>query len=103
ILSILGIFPIGIAGIMLGEDLVVGENTELPELARNLYSFSLFSRVFCRFCGIIGGSVAFIYIKGVFGLSLICLICFYDAFYIDVNVFNSSANSSFFSIYSLFW
>jgi hypothetical protein len=54
ILGILDILPIGITGITLGDDLVVEENIELPELARNSYISSFSSSVFCRFCGIIG-------------------------------------------------
>src|SRR2546421_7842775 len=102
IFSILGIFLIGVAGIMLEEDLVVGENIKLSELARNSYSSSLFSKVFYHFYEIINGSVAFIYIEGAFSLSLICLICFYNAFYVNINVLNNNANLSSFSIYSLF-
>ena len=103
ILGILDIFPIGVAEITLGEDLVVEENTELPELARNSYSSSLSSRVFCRFCGIMGGSVASIYIEGAFDLSLICLFCLYGAFCVGVGVLSSNANSSASSVCSLFW
>src|SRR5438045_3840937 len=103
ILGILDIFPIGVAGITLGEDLVVEENTELPELARNSYSSSLSSRVFCRFCGIMGCIVASIHIEGVFGLGLFCLFCLCGAFCVGVGVPNSSANSSSSSVCSLFW
>src|SRR6266516_6900634 len=103
ILGILGILLNGVAGITLGDDLVVEENTELPEFARNSYSSSLSSSVFFRFCGIIGCSVASIHIEGDFGLGLICLFCLCGAFCVGVGVPNSSANSSSSSVYSLFW
>jgi hypothetical protein len=77
ILDILDILPICIAGITLGNDLVVEENTELPELARNSYIFSLSSSVFCRFCGIIDCSEAFISIKGDLDFYLFYLFCFF--------------------------
>ena len=104
ILGILGILPIGVAGITLGDDLVVEENTELPELARNSYISFLSSSVFCRFCGIIGCSVASTSIEGDFDLGLFCLFYFFDSiFCVDVGVANNSANSSFSSACSLFW
>jgi hypothetical protein len=104
ILGILDILPIGIAGITLGDDLVVEENTELPELARNSYIFSLSSSVFCRFCGIIGCSEASISIEGVFGLGLFCLFClFRGTFCVGVGVASSSAKLLFSSVSSPFW
>ena len=103
ILGILDILPIGVAGMTLGDDLVVEENNELPKLARNSYISSLSSSVFCRFCGMIGCSVAFIFIKNDFGLDLFCLFClFCNAFSVDVDVANSNANSLFSNIYNLF-
>jgi hypothetical protein len=103
ILGILDILPISIAGIMLGDDLVVKANTELPELARNSYISSLSSSVFCRFCGIIGCSEASISIEGDFGFGLFCLFClFYSTFYVRVGVTSSNANSSSSSAYNLF-
>jgi hypothetical protein len=65
ILGILDILLISVAGIALGDDLVVKKNIELPELARNSYISSLSSSVFYRFCRIIGCSEASIY-KGCF-------------------------------------
>jgi hypothetical protein len=104
ILGILDILPISVAGITLGDNLVVEENTELPELARNSYISSLSSSVFCRFCGIIGCSEASISIKGDFGFGLFCLFClFYSTFCVRVGVASSNANSSSSSVYSLFW
>jgi hypothetical protein len=104
ILGILDILPISIAGITLGDDLVVEKNTELPELARNSYISSLSSSVFCRFYGIIGCSEASISIEGDFDFSLFCLFClFYSTFYVRVSVTNNNANSSSSSAYSLFW
>ena len=103
ILDILDILLIGVAGITLKDDFAVDENNELLELARNSYISSLSSSVFCRFCGMIGCSVAFIFIKSVFDLSLFCLFClFCSSFCVDVNVANNNANSSSFSICSLF-
>jgi hypothetical protein len=92
ILGILNILPINVAGITLGDDLVVKENIELPELARNSYISSLSSSVFCRFYRIIGCSEASIFIEGVFRLGLFCLFClFRNTFYVGVGVANSSA------------
>jgi hypothetical protein len=104
ILDILDILLIYVAGITLGNDLVVKENTELPELARNSYISSLSSSVFCRFYGIIGCSEASISIEGDLGFYLFCLFClFYSTFCVGVGVANSNANSSLSSAYSLFW
>ena len=104
ILGILDILPIGIAGIILGDDLVVKENIELPELARNSYISSLSSSVFCRFCRIIGYSEASISIEGVFGLDLFCLFClFRSTFCVEVSVASSSAKLSSSSVSSPFW
>jgi hypothetical protein len=92
ILGILDILPIGVAGITLGDDLVVEENTELPELARNLYISSLSSSVFCRFYGIIGCSEASISIESIFRLGLFYLFCFFrGTFCVRVSVASSSA------------
>jgi hypothetical protein len=103
ILGILDILPISIAGITLGDDLVVKENIELFELARNSYISSLSSSVFCRFCGIIGCSEASISIEGDFNFSLFCLFClFYSSFCVGVGVANNNANSSSSSACSLF-
>jgi hypothetical protein len=103
ILGILDIFPISIAGITLEDDLVVKENTELPELTRNSYISSLSSSVFCRFCGIIGCSEASISIKDVFRLSLFCLFyLFRGIFCVGISVANNSAKLSFFSVSSPF-
>jgi hypothetical protein len=83
---------------------VIEENTELPELARNLYISSLSFSVFCRFCGIIGYSIASISIKSVFGLGLFCLFyLFYSTFCVGVGVASSSAKLSFSSVSSPFW
>jgi hypothetical protein len=104
ILDILDILPIYIAGITLGDNLVVKENTELPELARNSYISSLSSSVFCRFCGIIGCSEASISIEGDLGFCLFYLFClFYSTFCVGVSVASSNANSSLSSAYNLFW
>jgi hypothetical protein len=71
---------------------VIKENTELPEFARNSYISFFSSSVFCRFCGIIGCSVASISIEGVFRLGLFCLFClFYSTFCVGVGVASSSA------------
>jgi hypothetical protein len=103
ILGILDILPISIAGITLGDDFVVKENIELPELARNSYISFLSSSVFCGFCGTIGYSEAPIFIKGVFRLGLFCLFClFYSIFCVGVGVTNSSAKLSFSSVSSPF-
>jgi hypothetical protein len=92
ILGILDILSISIAGITLGDDLVVEENIEFFELARNSYISFLSSSVFCRFCGIIGCSEASISIKGVFRLGLFCLFClFRSIFCVGVGVASSSA------------
>jgi hypothetical protein len=104
ILDILDILSIGVAGITLGDNLVVKENIELSELARNSYISSLSFSVFCRFCGIIGCNEAFISIEGDFGFGLFCLFClFYSTFYVRIGVASSNANSSSSSVYSLFW
>jgi hypothetical protein len=103
ILGILDILPISVAGITLEDDLVVKENIELPELARNSYISSFSFSVFCRFCEIIGCSEAFISIKGDFGFSLFYLFyLFCSTFCVRVNVASSNANSSSSSVYSLF-
>jgi hypothetical protein len=95
ILGILDILPISIAGITLRDDLVVKENIELSELARNSYISSLYSSVFCRFYGIIGCSEASIFIEGVFRLGLFYLFClFRNTFCVGVGVANSSAKLS---------
>jgi hypothetical protein len=104
ILGILDILPISIIGITLGDDLVVKENIELPELARNSYISSLSSSVFYRFCGIIGCSEASISIEGDFSFGLFYLFClFYSTFCVGVGVANNNANSSSSSACSLFW
>src|SRR6266516_3995055 len=103
ILGILGILLNGVAGITLGDDLVIEENTELPEFARNSYSSFLSSSVFFRFCGIIGCSVASIHIEGDFDLGLFCLFCLCGAFCVGVDVPSSNVNSSASSVCSLFW
>jgi hypothetical protein len=104
ILDILNILPISIAGITLGDDLVIKENTELPELARNSYISFFSSSVFCRFYEIIGCSEASISIEGNLGFCLFCLFyLFYNIFYVRVSVVNNNANSSLSSAYSLFW
>jgi hypothetical protein len=104
ILGILDILPIGIAGITLGDNLVVKENIELPELARNSYISSLSFSVFCRFCGIIGCSEASISIKGIFRLDLFCLFClFRSIFCVGVGVASSSAKLLSSSVSSPFW
>jgi hypothetical protein len=103
ILGILNILPISIAGITLGDNLVVKENTELPELARNSYISSLSSNVFCRFYGIIGCSEASISIESDFGFGLFYLFClFYSTFCVRIGVASSNANSSSSSAYNLF-
>jgi hypothetical protein len=103
ILGILDILPISIAGITLGDDLVVKENIELPELARNSYISSLSSSVFCRFCGTIDCSEASISIEGVFRLGLFCLFyLFCSTFCVGVGVANSSAKLSSSSVSSPF-
>jgi hypothetical protein len=103
ILDILDILPIYIAGITLKDDLVVEENTELPELARNSYISFLSSSVFCRFYGIIGCSEASISIEGDLGFYLFYLFClFYSTFCVGVGVVSNNANSSLSSAYSLF-
>jgi hypothetical protein len=81
ILDILDILPISVAGITLEDDLVVKENIELSELARNSYISSFSFSVFCRFCGIIGCSEASISIEGVFRLGLFCLFCFFIVYF----------------------
>jgi hypothetical protein len=104
ILGILDILLISVAGITLGDDLVVKKNIELPELARNSYISSLSSSVFCRFCRIIGCSEASIFIKGVFRLGLFCLFClFRNIFYVRVGVANSSAKLLSSSVSNPFW
>jgi hypothetical protein len=103
ILGILDILLISIAGITLGDDLVVEENIELPELARNSYIFFLSSSVFYRFCGTIGCSEASISIKDVFRLGLFCLFyLFCSTFCVRVGVANSSAKLSSSSVSSPF-
>jgi hypothetical protein len=82
---------------------VIKENTEFPELARKSYISSLFSSVFCRFCGIIGYSVASISIKGVFRLGLFRLFyLFRSTFCVGVGVASSSAKLSSSSVSSPF-
>jgi hypothetical protein len=104
ILGILDILPINIAGITLGDNLVVKENTEFPELARNSYISSLSSSVFCRFYGIIGYSEAFISIENDFDFSLFYLFClFCSTFCVGINVASNNANSSSSSVYNLFY
>jgi hypothetical protein len=103
ILGILDILPISVAGITLGDDLVVEENIELPELTRNSYISFFSSSVFCRFCGIIGCSEASIFIEGVFRLGLFCLFyLFRNIFCVGVSVTNSSAKLLFSSVSSPF-
>jgi hypothetical protein len=103
ILGILDILPISIAGITLEDDLVVEENIELPELARNSYISSLSSSVFYRFCGTIDCSEASISIKGIFRLGLFYLFClFCSTFCVGVGVANSSAKLSSSSVSSPF-
>jgi hypothetical protein len=98
ILGILDILLISIAGITLGDNLVIEENTEFPELARNSYISFFSSSVFCRFYRIIDCSEASISIEDDFGFSLFYLFClFYSTFYVGVSVANSNANSSSFS------
>jgi hypothetical protein len=92
ILDILDILPISIAGITLGDNLVIKKNIELPELVRNSYISSLSFSVFCRFYRIIGCSEAFISIEGIFRLGLFYLFCFFRSiFCVRVGVANSSA------------
>jgi hypothetical protein len=103
ILGILDILPISIAGITLEDNLVVEENTELPELARNSYISFLSSSVFCRFCRIIGCSEASISIKGIFKLGLFYLFyLFRNTFCVRVSVASSSAKLSSSSVSSPF-
>jgi hypothetical protein len=103
ILGILDILPISIAGITLEDNLVVEENTELPELARNSYISFLSSSVFCRFCRIIGCSEASISIKGIFKLGLFYLFYFFrNTFCVRVSVASSSAKLSSSSVSSPF-
>jgi hypothetical protein len=103
ILGILDILPINITGITLEDDLVVKENTELPELARNSYISFLSFSVFYRFYRIIGYSEASISIKGVFRLGLFYLFCiFRSTFYVRVNVASSSAKLLFSRVSSPF-
>jgi hypothetical protein len=103
ILNILDILPINIAGITLGDNLVVKENIELFELARNSYISSLSSNVFCCFYGIIVCSEASISIENNLGFSLFYLFyLFYSTFCVGVGVVNSNANSLLSSVYSLF-
>jgi hypothetical protein len=104
ILGILDILSISVAGITLGDDLIVKENIELPELARNSYISSLSSSVFCRFYRIIDCSEASISIECVFGLGLFCLFClFRSTFCVGVGVASSSAKLSSSSVSSPFW
>jgi hypothetical protein len=103
ILGILDILPINIAGITLGDDLVIKENIEFPELARNSYISSFSSSVFCRFYRTIGCSEASIFIEGVFRLGLFYLFClFCSIFYVGVGVTNNSVKLSSFSVSSPF-
>ena len=103
ILSILDILPISVAGITLGDDLVVKENIELPELARNSYISSLSSSVFYRFYRIIGYSEASISIESVFKLDLFYLFyLFRSIFYVKVSVASSSAKLLSSSVFSPF-
>jgi hypothetical protein len=103
ILDILDILPIYVAGITLGDNLVVKKNTELPELTRNSYISSLSSSVFYRFYRIIGCSEASISIENDLGFYLFYLFClFCSTFYVGVGVVSSNANSSLSSAYNLF-
>jgi hypothetical protein len=103
ILDILDILPIYIAGITLGDNLVVKENTELPELARNSYISFLSSSVFYRFYGIIGCSEASISIENNLDFCLFYLFyLFYSTFCVGVSVASNNANSSLSSAYNLF-
>jgi hypothetical protein len=103
ILGILDILPINITGITLGDNLVVKENIELPELTRNSYISSLSSSVFYRFYKTIGCNEASISIKGVFRLGLFYLFClFCSTFCVRVGVANSSAKLSSSSVSSPF-
>jgi hypothetical protein len=104
ILDILDILPISVVGITLRNNLVIEENTELPELTRNSYISSLSSSVFYRFYRIIDCSEASIFIEGDLGFCLFCLFyLFYSTFCVGVSVASSNANSSLSSAYSLFW
>jgi hypothetical protein len=103
ILGILDILFISVAGITLGDNLVIKKNIELPELARNSYISSLSSSVFCRFYRTIGCSEASISIKGIFRLGLFYLFyLFCSTFYVRVGVANSSAKLSSSSVSSPF-
>jgi hypothetical protein len=103
ILGILDILPISVAGITLGDDLVVEENIELPELARNSYISSFSFSVFCRFYKIIGCSEASIFIESVFRLDLFCLFCFFRSiFCVGVSVVSSSVKLLSSSVFSPF-
>jgi hypothetical protein len=103
ILGILDILPISIAGITLGDNLVVKKNIELPELARNSYISFFSSSVFYRFYRTIGCSEASISIEGIFRLGLFYLFCFFcNIFYVRVGVTNSSAKLSSSSVSSPF-
>jgi hypothetical protein len=103
ILGILDILLINVAGITLEDDLVVKENTELFELARNSYISFFSSSVFYRFCGIIGCSEASISIKGIFRLGLFYLFYFFrNIFCVRVSVASNSAKLLFSSVSSPF-
>jgi hypothetical protein len=82
---------------------VIKENTELPEFVRNSYISSLSSNVFYRFCGIIGCSIASIFIEGIFRLGLFYLFClFRSTFCVRVSVASNSAKLSSSSVSSPF-
>jgi vacuolar-type H+-ATPase subunit I/STV1 len=103
ILGILDILFIGVAGITLGDNLVIKENIELPELARNSYISSLSSSVFCRFYRTIGCSEASISIEGAFRLGLFYLFyLFCSIFCVRVGVVNNNAKLSSSSVSSPF-
>ena len=104
ILSILSILVIDVAEITLRNNLMIEENNELSELARNSYISSLSFSVFYRFYEMIDCSVISIFIESDFDLDLFYLFCFfYSTFSVNVDVANNSVNSSFSSACSLFW
>ena len=102
IFNILDILLNGVAEIMLRDDFIIKKNIKLFKFTWNLYNFSLSFSVFCHFCEIIGYSVAFIYIKSNFNLNLFYLFYLYNAFCVDISVFNSNINLLVFSVYNLF-